>query len=516
MTYPMMKRALAGSMLAPAFGGLALLLSATAFAAPPVANLEPASSAELQKLLQVQAKQTKVVFANHQPPRAPSSTFDRLFMWNEIALDTTAIDHTPVLPGENRTFGEQFGPHRSSRAMAIIHIAMFDAVNAIAQKYESYSKIAPVAGDVSIDSAIAQAAHDTLVWLYPSQAARLDDLLAVDLSRMPGDPTGVAAGEALGKTAAQAIIALRSADGSQYTEPSAGGSFVLIGGVGHWSPDPVSQLQVYLGAYWPGVTPFVMSSASQFRAPPPPALTDPAYTRAFKQAQRLGGDPLNGTATDRTKKETIDGIFWSYDGTPALCAPPRLYNQIARTIALQQGMRNVPEAARFLALINTAMADAGISAWDTKWYYQYWRPVTAIRSADQGGNTAVHPDPNFYPLGAAATNTHGPNFTPPFPAYVSGHATFGGALFEILRKYYPDATPFTFTSDEWDGLNTDIYGKIMPLHPLSFPSLSAAEYANAESRVYLGVHWQFDSDVGIMEGNKVGDWVFAHAFRPVK
>ncbi len=512
----MLRHGFAGRVLAPAAGGLALLVSAASFAAPPVANLEASSSAELQKLLQVQAKQTKVVFANRQPPRAPSSTFDRLFMWNEIALDTTAIDHTPLAAGEKRVFGEQFGPHRSSRAMAIIHIAMFDAVNAIVPKFHSYANVQQVTGDVSIDSAIAQAAHDTLVWLYPSQAPRLDELFAVDLSRMPRDPAGVTAGEALGKAAAQAIIALRSADGSQYTEPTAGGPFTLIGGVGHWSPDPVSQLQVYLGAYWPGVTPFVLASASQFRAPPPPALTDPAYTRAFKQAQRLGGDPLNGTKTDRTKKQTIEGVFWSYDGTPALCAPPRLYNQIARTIALQQGMRSVPEAARFLALINTAMADAGIAAWDTKWYYQYWRPVTAIRSPDQGGNNTVEPDPAWYPLGAAATNTHGPNFTPPFPAYVSGHATFGGALFEILRKYYPDATPFTFTSDEWNGLNTDIYGKIMPLRPLSFPSLSAAEYANSESRIYLGVHWQFDSDVGIVEGNHVGDWVFDHAFRPLK
>jgi membrane-associated phospholipid phosphatase len=112
----------------------------------------------------------------------------------------------------------------------------------------------------------------------------------------------------------------------------------------------------------------------------------------------------------------------------------RLYNMVARTIALQQKMLTVPEIARLFALANVAMADAGLASWDTKYFYQYWRPVTAIR---------LLRDPNFYPLGAQATNTAGPNFTPPFPAYTSGHATFGGALFQILRKFFPDETPFT-------------------------------------------------------------------------
>ena len=194
---------------------------------------------------------------------------------------------------------------------------------------------------------------------------------------------------------------------------------------------------------------------------------------------------------------------------------PGLYNQVARTIVLQNGMNGLPEAARMMALINTAMADAAIAAWDSKWYYQFWRPVTAIRSPDQGGNTHVTPDPSWYPLGGQATNTRGPNFTPPFPAYVSGHATIGGALFEIMRHFYPDATPFTFVSDEWNGMNTDSSGKLLPLHPLSFSSFSNAEYENAESRIYLGVHWQFDADQGIAMGHKVGDWVWDHSFQRV-
>ena len=491
-----------------------LTLSVPSLAAPPA--LESASSAQLQKLLAVPLHQRAVLYANHQPPRVPSNTFDRLFMWNEVALDTTAIDHTPLQPGELRIFGEQFGPTRASRAMAIANIAMFEAENAVTQRYTSLAGVAPVTGDVSIDYAIAQSMHDALVYLYPSQSERLDAILAVDVASIPGDAAGLAAGQALGKAAAAAVVASRQNDGAQVPDPVVGGPFTPIGGVGHWSIDPVSQLKIYLGAYWGSVTPFTLSYGAQFRPPPPPVLIDPLYTEAFKQEKKLGGDPKNATPTARTKAETVEGIFWSYHGTPALCAPPRLYNQVARTIALQQGMSSVPEAGRMLALVNTAMADAAIAAWDSKWYYQYWRPVTAIRSPDQGGNTKVKPDPTWYPLGAQATNTRGPNFTPPFPAYVSGHATIGGALFEILRHYYPDATAFTFVSDEWNGVNTNDLGRVRPLMPMTYQTFTDAEYANAESRIYLGVHWQFDADQGIALGHKVGDWTWDHAFRPAK
>ena len=162
------------------------------------------------------------------------------------------------------------------------------------------------------------------------------------------------------------------------------------------------------------------------------------------------------------------------------------------------------------------MADAAISAWETKYHYQFWRPVTAIRSTNQDGNSNVTPDPTWYPLGGQATNTHGPNFTPPFPAYVSGHSAIGGAMFEIMRHFYPDATPFTFTSDEWNGVNRDIYGNVRPLTPLRYNSFMDAEQQNSESRVELGIHWQFDADQGMIEGHKVADWVWNNSFQPVK
>ena len=488
--------------------------SSSACVAEDHAALSPASSDELQRLLRVQESETVILLQNKIPPRIPTDTFDRLFMWNEVALDTTAIDHTPVQPGEDRVFGEQYGPARSSRAMAIVHIAMFEAVNAVMRSFESYTGLPTVTDGVSLDYAIAQSAHDTLAFLYPSQRERLDGILKVDVSHIGGPSKLLSRGELLGVEAAQSIIQLRTKDGSQIPDPRVGGEFIPIGGIGHWSPDPVSGLNIFLGAYWV-VKPFTLITSDQFRAPPPPLLTEKPYTEAFEQVKALGGDPRFGTPTERTAAQTVEGIFWSYDGTPALCAPPRLYNQIARAMVLEHGMNTLPEAARMLAMINTAMADAAISAWETKWHYQYWRPVTAIRSLEQDGNRDVVPDPTWYPLGAQATNTRGPNFTPPFPAYVSGHATIGGALFQILRHYYPDRTSFIFVSDEWNGLNKDADGKTRPMMPLKFASLGEAEKRNAQSRIFLGVHWQFDADQGVVQGNHVADWVWDHAFLPV-
>ncbi len=265
----------------------------------------------------------------------------------------------------------------------------------------------------------------------------------------------------------------------------------------------------------------MLRSAAQFRVPPPPALNSPEYATAFNEVKAIGGDG-GVTPTVRTAEQTEIGLYWAYDGTPSLCAPPRLYNQITMEIADQMGS-NVVELARLLALVNTAMADAGIAIWESKYYYEFWRPVTGIREADAGtgptgagdGNPATVGDPTFSPLGAPASNLVGPNFTPPFPAYPSGHAGFGGALFQILRRFYKtDAIAFTFVSDEFNGETQDNSGNVRPLLPRSFSSLSEAEEENGQSRIYLGIHWAFDKSKGIAQGRRVADYVFKHAFVP--
>jgi hypothetical protein len=167
--------------------------------------------------------------------------------------------------------------------------------------------------------------------------------------------------------------------------------------------------------------------------------------------------------------------------------------------------------------VNVALADAGIAIWESKYHWVFWRPVTGIREADIDGNPETPGDPTFSPLGAPASNLTGPNFTPPFPAYPSGHAGFGGALFQTLRNVYgTDAIPFTFVSDELNGITLDNQGNVRPLRPRSFTTLSQAEEENGQSRIYLGIHWAFDKDEGIAMGRSVADWVFDHAFRPLK
>jgi len=444
---------------------------------------------------------------------------DAIRRWNQIAVDASGLDHTPVRRGERRVYGEQLGPGRSSRALAIVHIAIFDAVNAIVGDYESFTDLPPAQPGSSFDAAVAKSAHDTLAALFPSQAESLDDLLDRDL-RSVRNRRNRARGVALGREAAARILARTSGDGSDHAEPRIGVDFNPSDDPGFWRPDPITRGPLALGAQWGEVDPLVLQRGDDFRLPPPPSVGSEAYAAAFAEVKALGGDGIV-TPTSRTAEQTLIGTYWAYDGTPSLCAPPRLYNQLAVTIADRMGTRGV-ELARLLALVNVAMADTGIAAWDSKYHYQYWRPVTGIRESDPGtgptgsgdGNDATIGDPAFAPLGAPASNLKGPNFTPPFPAYPSGHAAFGGALFQTLRNFYgTDAIPFSFVSDELNGRTRDHDGDRRPLVPRHFSTLSQAEEENGQSRIYLGIHWSFDKTAGIEQGRDVADYIFLNAFR---
>ncbi|PYN86975.1 MAG: chloroperoxidase [Candidatus Rokuibacteriota bacterium] len=444
-----------------------------------------------------------------RPRRRPGpGAIDRLRHWNEIAVDASGLDHTPVPPGDPRVFGEQVGPGRSSRAMAIVHIAVFDALNAIVGGYQGYTGLRPAPDGASVEAAIALAAHDTLVALFPSQKADLDAELVDDLA-VVRDGRAKTNGIKIGQSAAAAILGRRADDGAQHAEPRVGIDFITGDEPGEWRQDPISQHPLALGAHWGEVAPFVLKSGDQFRVPPPPGLDSREYTAAYNEVKALGGDGVN-TRTARADEQTVAGIYWAYDGTPSLCAPPRLYNQIAMRIATQRKTGPI-ELARLLALINVAMADAGIAIWESKYHYEFWRPVTGIREPD--GNPRTVKDPTYSPLGAPASNLTGPNFTPPFPAYPSGHAGFGGALFQILRNFYgTDRIAFTFVSDEFNGETVDNQGHVRPLVPRSFSSLSDAEEENGQSRIYLGIHWAFDKTEGIAQGRRVADYVFSKAF----
>jgi hypothetical protein len=458
------------------------------------------------------------------PPRRSNSTVDSVRYWNQVAIDASGLDHTPVEPGPvepgNRVFGEQLGPVRSIRAIAIVQIAVFDAVNAVTGNvYRSYTGLARETRPASVDAAIATAARDTLVRMFPSQAPQFNSLYNAEMARITDSQDLKNLGVAIGQRAATRILGMRTNDGSQFAEPRLGIEWFTSNNPGRWRQDPISQVPIALGAFWKQVRPFAVQSAAQFRTPAFPALNSAAYTTAFNEVKRLGGDGVI-TPTERSADQTIAGIYWAYDGTPSLCAPPRLYNQIATTVSLNETSAIV--MARLYALLNVAMMDAGLASWESKWFYDIWRPITGIREADAGtgpsglgdGNPATIGDPNFSPLGAPASNLTGPNFTPPFPAYPSGHATFGGALFQTLRNFYgTDNRPFTFVSDEFNGVTRDNNGNVRPLISRSFNTFSQAEEENGQSRIYLGIHWSFDKTAGIAQGRSVANYVFANRFQ---
>ena len=194
------------------------------------------------------------------PRRGPRKGLDSVRRWNEIAINASGLDHTPAGPGESRVFGEQFGPCRSSRALAIVHIAMFDTVISVVGGYESYSGVRAPSGPLSMQAAISEAAHDTLAALYPSQEASFDARLAENLDGIHNEKAE-AKGIDLGKRAAAAILALRAHDGSQHSEPFVGIDYLTCDLPGMWRQDPISRIPLALGGHWGECAPFVLQAS---------------------------------------------------------------------------------------------------------------------------------------------------------------------------------------------------------------------------------------------------------------
>lgn len=429
---------------------------------------------------------------------------DAILHWNAVALQAVADDHTPWIVSSP----DQGGPTRTARALAIVHAAMYDALNSIAGGHTPYLIYQQAPAGASADAAVGQAAHDTLVKLYPKQKAKFDAELQAWLAQIPNGKSETD-GIAVGKAVANAILTVRKDDGSDLEQTHQSSLEP-----GRHQPDPLHPDQGLLTPKWGKVSPFGVKKIEKFHAPPPPALDSLEYLAAFNEVYNLGGDGVN-TPTTRTAKQSQIGIFWGYDGSPGLGTPPRLYNQIARTIAVQRGNTEA-DNARLFALLNIAMADAGIASWYSKYEYDFWRPIVGIRNAHLDGNPLTQADPNWMPLGAPASNMGGTNFTPPFPAYTSGHATFGAAAFGTLRHFFgTDKIKFSFTSDEFNGVTKDQNGQVRPVVTRTYKSLSQATMENAVSRIYLGIHWRFDATDGINQGNAIAKEVFKRLLQPV-
>lgn len=493
-----------------------------------------------------------------------TTTADRVIFWHDVLLDTIALDHTGSDDFGGLPPFTQGGPGRTSRALAMVTVAMYDAGNAYDEAYEPYLDIHFnfLTRRSSKDAAISAAAHRMLVALFPWHREALDSLLLSDLAQIDDSHGRIFRGALFGNQVALKMLVNRITDRSRNPEPSFGeggrvadgtttyrGTTVNDGSTGlfDWTPDPNTpefdqlNFNVSLGAYWGGVTPFTLNSGDQFRIPPYPSAGSMAYIDAHNEVAALGRseEQAGSTSTPATR---FNGNFWGYDAVPLLGTPPRSYNQYAIGVILQElgcdnpnaidpGTGMIPanpascgadavEILRMLAMVNAAMGDSGIAAWDSKYYYNYWRPVTGVRIDD--GVPETQTDPTWDPVGVSIINVElpaGEDFvrpTPPFPAYPSGHATFGAATMNVLASEFGDATPYTHISDEYNGQGVDPSGTPRPLVPVLYDNLSDAQIANGLSRIHNGVHWSYDDFEGQALGENIADWIVNDfdAFKP--
>ena len=395
---------------------------------------------------------------------------DPIAAWNQISENAVKAGKDP-LPV-------------TSVELAIVQLAIYDAVESIDGRYEPYYTRVPGASG-SLSAAAAKAGHDTLVGLFPAQSAALDAAYADFLATNGVDPLDP--GTAVGAQAAANILALRANDGRFPLNPP---PFLGSTAIGQWRPTPSllpgppPTLQPGLTPWLAGVRPFTMHSGSQFRVDPPPDLTSKQWADDYNETKTVG----SLTSTTRTAEQTEIGYFWADSG-------PLLWQNALRYISGTY-LHDIGDSARMFALADAALADAQIACWDSKYFYNYWRPITAIRLGDQDGNRATVVDPDWQPL----INT------PNFPEYPSGHADVSGAVSHMLRLFFGrDELTFQMTTT-----NT-----LAPQKTRTFTRFSQAEHEVINARVYVGIHYRNSDTTARAQGVRVANWVFKHSLRPV-
>jgi hypothetical protein len=396
---------------------------------------------------------------------------DVVLEWNTVALETTR----GLLP-----------PPRQMRMLATVHAAVFDAVNSVERDYKPYLVKARAPRGASPEAAAAVAAHDVLVGLVPARRADFDAALAASLAAIPDGPAEDA-GVTLGRTVAGAMLAARRDDGMDVPTPYTPGTDPE-----DWQPTPPGFAPALLPQFGT-MEPFAIRSPDQFLGAPPPSITSDAFGRAFDEVKSVGA----ANSTTRTADQREMALYWA--GPSGTYQPPGQWNRIARTVATAQG-NSLGENARLFALLNFGICDAGLTSWNTKFTYNFVRPVTAIRNAASDGNPDTAADPTWTPLLG----------TPPHPAYNSAHSLLSAAAATVLGNFFgDDSIAFQDTSEITPS------GAAGATVTRSFDGfLEAAEEAGA-SRIYGGIHWSFDNTAGLSAGRDVGRFVSHHLLHPI-
>ena len=419
--------------------------------------------------LLVQAGGSCAASANpeNQSPQDPSSQqVNPVLQWNRALL---VIVRTP---------GAQPATIHPTRSFAIMHAAIYDAVNAIERTHRPYLlRLSGVPQDASQEAAAASAAHEVLIALYPAFKATLDTQLQQSLAQIP-DGKDKAQGVLIGQQVADRLLAMRSNDGSNAPPIP----YVFGKAPGDYQSTPPNFPPQPQFTHWSRVTPFALPHANQFRPGPPPALTSDTYSDAFNEI-KSGGIANSTTATP---DEALTGKFWNG-------AIQNYWNEIAQTLSLAHSLTTA-QNARLFALLDLSLADDVIAFYDAKYTYNFWRPVTAIRAADPGLNPETVADPNWLPeVGKTA----------PDPSYPGAHAVISASAAEVLISFFrKDHAEFNVTSEVLSGVERP------------FTSISAAAEEATLSRIFAGQHFRSDLTAGQRLGREVADFVVDHFLTP--
>jgi hypothetical protein len=399
-----------------------------------------------------------------------SASTDVVLEWNVAMTHYSEIQPPPGFP-----------PYVEARIYAMAHIAMYDA---IAEAKGICSHHWKDSGIADPNAAGAQAAHDVLVNQFPGDAADFDTLLATELAAIPAG-TAKTKGIAIGADSAAAMLAARANDGAAtaeapYTPGANPGNYQFT------APFDGPPFNGYAAVpKWGKVTPFTLRSGSQFRAPPPYKVTDFGYAFDFNEIKALGSI----TSLERSADQTALALFWYENSSFG-------WNRIARVVDAAHPLSLWGHAQLFAAL-NAAMADATIASIDSKYFYNFWRPVTAIPAAGTDGNDLTAPDAAWQPL----------FLTPPIPDYPSNHSAMGGAASVVLIAFLGDEHTFTFAS-------TTAVPPGFPYPspgPRTFHRISEAARENCLSRMLVGIHFRLACETGLEMGVDVGSWVVTHS-----